>query len=320
MAEEVSIRQYEPGRDDETWAGTYNRARAEVPEFVPLKVEELGRAQKTPWFKAEGEFIAELDGTAVGTVSAYLRDSRKLRVGFIDGPNVVPEARRRGVGSALMRKALESLRQRGATVAEDGAGDWNTPALAFLRKHGFEPSHTYSRMGRDLGPVPTGVGENREVVLQPFGESDEEVTTWHRLIQAAFAEYHNFEVMSLAEFIYFARHQRDGGGLFERYFALVNGVPVGFLIIEIDRQENEKLGVRRGWVNDIGVLKEHRGRGIGTRLLLHTLERLQALGMEAAVLSVDDQNVTCARRVYERVGFRVVRCYTSFELALAPNS
>jgi ribosomal protein S18 acetylase RimI-like enzyme len=319
MAAEVSIRQYEPGRDDETWVSTYNRARAEVPEFVPLQVEELEREQKKPWFKADGEFIAELDGVAVGTVRAYLRDSRKLRVGFVDGPNVVPEARRRGVGSALMHRALESLRQRGATAAEDGAGDWNAPALAFLRKHGFEPLHTYSRMERDLGPVPTGIGESREVVLQPFGESDEEVATWHGLIKAAFAEHHNFEVMPLSEFLYFARHQRDGGGLFERWFALLDGVPVGYLIIEIDPQENEKLGKRRGWVNDIGVLKEHRGRGIATRLLLRTLERLQVLGMESAVLSVDDQNVTGARRVYERVGFRVVRRYTSFELTLTPT-
>jgi ribosomal protein S18 acetylase RimI-like enzyme len=319
MAAEVSIRQYEPGRDDETWVGTYNRARAEVPEFVPLKVEELSREQKKPWFKADGEFIAELDGVAVGTVSAYLRDSRKLRVGFIDGPNVVPEARRHGVGSALMRKAFDSLRQRGATGAEDGAGDWNTAAHAFLRKHGFEPSHTYSRMERDFGPVPTGIGENREVVLQPFGESDEEVATWHGLIKAAFADYHNFEAMPLAEFFHFARHQRDGGGFFERWFALLDGVPVGYLIIEIDPQENEKLGKMRGWVNDIGVLKEHRGRGIATRLLIHTVERLRALRMESVVLSVDDQNVTGARRVYERVGFRVVRRYTSFELALTPT-
>jgi ribosomal protein S18 acetylase RimI-like enzyme len=318
MAAVVSIRQYEPGRDDETWVSTYNRARAEVPEFVPLEVEEFDRQQKTPWFKADGMFIAEMGGIAAGMVSAYLRDSRKLRVGFIDGPNVVPEARRRGVGSALMRKALEGLRQRGATGAEDGAGDWNTAAHAFLRKHGFEPSHTYSRMERDLASV-SGIGEDRDVVLQPFGESDEEVATWHGLIKAAFAEYHHFEAMPLEEFFHFARHQRDGGGLFERYFALLNGVPVGYLIIEIDPQENEKLGKRRGWVNDIGVLKELRGRGIATRLLIHTLERLQALGMESAVLSVDDQNVTGARRVYERVGFRVVRRYTSFELALAPT-
>jgi ribosomal protein S18 acetylase RimI-like enzyme len=76
---------------------------------------------------------------------------------------------------------------------------------------------------------------------------------------------------------------------------------------------------RRGWVNDIGVLKEHRGRGIATRLLIHTVERLRALMMESVVLSVDDQNVTGARRVYERVGFRVVRRYTSFELALTPT-
>jgi predicted GNAT family acetyltransferase len=41
--------------------------------------------------------------------------------------------------------------------------------------------------------------------------------------------------------------------------------------------------------------------------------------MDTVVLSVDDQNVTGARRVYERVGFRLVRSFTSFELALTPT-
>lgn len=313
----MSIRPFVPGQDDSAWVGINNRATAADPESVALTVEELQRGRKMPWYKYSRRFVAELDGIAVGTVRAFRGDDEKMRVGSVTGPNVVPEARRQGVGTALLERAIEALRERGATRAEGGAGDWNVAARAFLRKHGFEPTHTSSRMERDLAPV-SGIGENRDIVLQPFGVSDGEVATWHRLIQAAFAEYYNFERSTLEEWTQFARHQGDDGGLFERYFAVADGEPVGVLVIEIDRRENEQLGKKRGWVNDVGVLKEHRGRGIATRLLIHTIDRLRVLGMDTAVLRVDDQNVTGARRVYERAGFRIVRRHTSFELVLAP--
>jgi GNAT superfamily N-acetyltransferase len=313
----MTIRPFVPGQDDSAWVGINNRALAAAPDFVALTVEELQRGRQIPWYKYSHRFVAELDGIVVGTVSAFLKDDERMRVGYVGGPNVVPEARRQRVGTALMERAIEALRERGATGAEGGAGDWNVAAHAFLRKYGFEPAHTHSRMERDLAPV-SGIGENRDVILQPFGLSDGEVATWHRLIQAAFAEYHNFERSTLDEWTQFARHQGDDGGVFERYFAVADGEPVGFLTIEIDRRENEQLGKKRGWVNDIGVLKEHRGRGIATRLLIHTIDRLRALGMDTAVLSVDDQNVTGARRVYERAGFRLVRRYTSFERLLPP--
>jgi len=37
--------------------------------------------------------------------------------------------------------------------------------------------------------------------------------------------------------------------------------------------------------------------------------------MDSVGLGVDDQNVTSARRAYERVGFKTVRSVTWFELA-----
>ncbi|MFO7651309.1 MAG: GNAT family N-acetyltransferase [bacterium] len=315
MAEEVTIRQYVPGPDDETWVSIYNRARAAAPEFVPDTIEELKRERQRPRYTLDGRFVAELDGVPVGRVRAAFDPDEGLKVGFIDGPEVLPEARRRGIGTALLERALENLRERGATRAEGGAGDWNTGAQAFLRRHGFEPAHTYTRMERDLVPV-AGVGENQDVEVVPVVEDDAGIDTLYRLMSSAYAEYHNFAMGTLEEFAWFVRHQRDGGTHIERYFALDRGRPVGYVVVAVDHAENAQLDRKRGEVYTIGVLKEDRCRGIAKRLLAHTVERLRALGMESVLLSVDDQNVTAARRVYERVGFRLVRRYTSFELVL----
>jgi ribosomal protein S18 acetylase RimI-like enzyme len=321
MAGDIIVRQYVPGQDDETWVSIYNRARAGEPEFVPFTVDQLERIRRSPWFKPDTRFIAELAGAPVGTVNAYLGDDKQMRVGDVTGLKVVPEARRRGVGSALLGRALASLRERGATGVEGGSWDHEAAGISFLRKHGFAPSHTYSWMDRPATPIPGDAAVCRRVTLREFGETDDEIATYHRLFESAYAEYHNHERLTPSDWTYFVRHQRDDGTIVERYFALDAGQPVGFVILAIDQRENEQLGTKRAWVYDIGVLKEHRGQGIGTRLLVHLIERAAADGMDSVILNVDDQNVTGARRVYERVGFRLVRQYLSFERSLVqPDS
>jgi len=69
----------------------------------------------------------------------------------------------------------------------------------------------------------------------------------------------------------------------------------------------QKKNAKSGWVLDIGVLKPHRRTGIGTKLMLHGMNLLRAKGMTVAMLSVDDWNVTKAMRLYEKVGFKVVK-------------
>jgi ribosomal protein S18 acetylase RimI-like enzyme len=64
---------------------------------------------------------------------------------------------------------------------------------------------------------------------------------------------------------------------------------------------------------DIGVLKPHRRKGIGTRLMLHGMNLLKAKGMTIAMLAVDDWNVTKAMRLYEKVGFKVAKKDIAYE-------
>lgn len=52
----------------------------------------------------------------------------------------------------------------------------------------------------------------------------------------------------------------------------------------------------------MGVLSGHRGRGLGQRLLTHTLARARERGLERIELSVLHDNVA-AQALYERVGF-----------------
>lgn len=71
----------------------------------------------------------------------------------------------------------------------------------------------------------------------------------------------------------------------------------------------------RANVQNIGVLPEHRGQGIGTGLIQASLLGLQQVGINHVGLEVTAEN-NGAVQLYRRLGFRTVRTlYKSVELA-----
>lgn len=61
---------------------------------------------------------------------------------------------------------------------------------------------------------------------------------------------------------------------------------------------------REGYTDQLGVLRSHRGRGIARALLVESMRRFAADGMDAAALGVDVQNPSGALRLYESLGYR----------------
>jgi ribosomal protein S18 acetylase RimI-like enzyme len=77
----------------------------------------------------------------------------------------------------------------------------------------------------------------------------------------------------------------------------------------------ELLG--EGWIQELGVLREHRGRGLGAALLTHAFHAFEAEGLRAAALNVDAANETGATALYERVGMKVRRQWDLYRKMLA---
>ena len=63
----------------------------------------------------------------------------------------------------------------------------------------------------------------------------------------------------------------------------------------------------RGRVNNLGVLRPWRHKGIGMALLLHAFNEFYRRGTHIVELGVDSQNLTGAVRLYERAGMYVTR-------------
>jgi ribosomal protein S18 acetylase RimI-like enzyme len=70
-------------------------------------------------------------------------------------------------------------------------------------------------------------------------------------------------------------------------------------------------------VQNFGVVREHRGRGLGTLLLQKSLEGFRTAGVFRVTLEVTAKNQD-AQRLYQRLGFRRLRTvYKTAEVAYA---
>ena len=88
---------------------------------------------------------------------------------------------------------------------------------------------------------------------------------------------------------------------------------VGYIGVSIDEKYNIEKNVKNWFILSIGVLKPYRRKGIGTSLMLQGLKSLQTRGMTKAMLDVDDLNPTKTVKLYEKIGFQVVKKYQFWE-------
>jgi mycothiol synthase len=75
----------------------------------------------------------------------------------------------------------------------------------------------------------------------------------------------------------------------------------------------------KGWIENVGVRRRWRRRGIALALLLHAFGALYARGITHIGLSVDAESPTGAPRIYQRAGMELDQSYRLYELELRPG-
>ena len=299
------IRKFIIGKDEAIWVDINNQARKEFEDYTPDNVEFFRKEENSPWFSLDGMFIAELNGSPAGIVEANIDKKRTERKGFLVGPAVLPEFRRKGIGSALTEKAFESFKQRGMESVQVTVTDKNKVGRLFLEEFGFNQVRIFSLMRRSLSDIPNRIGESETTELIKMGKSEDEIKLCNRLHNEAFKEHYNFRAQTLEETRYFINNLDEFGVLTYGYFARIDEEPVGYLTFGIDTEDNKHHGKKSGFLYALGVLKEFRRQGIATKLMLEGMNFLKSNGMEEVELVVDDTNPTEAIKLYEKLGFKV---------------
>ncbi len=248
-----------------------------------------------------GEVVAYGVRDWIDTTDGEYREYR------LDG-SVLPEWRRQGVGTALLGENMRLSRQLAAThesPRQKVVGSWSgaTQAgdIALLERTGFQQVRWFFEMTRpsldDLPdvPLPDGI-EVREVTAAATK------AVWDADVEAFQDHWGGFDAseQSMRRFI---ESPEFDPSLW--VIAFDGDETAGGIINGIYPEENETLGLRRGWLDSVFTRRAWRRRGLARALIARSLAKLRARGMTSAVLGVDADNPTGALGLYESSGFEV---------------
>jgi mycothiol synthase len=138
------VRSFEPGRDDEAWVETNNRAFAGHPEQGGWTVEELHERLAAEWVDLDGFLVAD-DPDGEGLIgSCWTKVHRRTSpvMGEIYVISVDPRHNGQGRGRSLAVAGLQWLAGRGVPVGMLYTDATNEAAVALYRSLGFVLDHT----------------------------------------------------------------------------------------------------------------------------------------------------------------------------------
>jgi mycothiol synthase len=252
--------------------------------------------------------VAELEGRVVAWTSREWVDSRDgdLREYRVWGA-VDPAYRGRGIGAALL--ADNERRSRELAVAHQverptAFGAWaahGRPGAELLDRSGYSVVRWFFDMVRptlhDVPDVPLPDGlelrtatpeqypviwrANREAFRDHWGGSDESEAAMHRFLDSPDTDPSLWLIAW------------DGDEI------------AGGVNNSIHPEENDALGLQRGWLDSVFTRRAWRRRGLARALIAGSLVVLRDRGMTSAGLGVDADNPTGALGLYEQAGFVV---------------
>jgi ribosomal protein S18 acetylase RimI-like enzyme len=117
----------------EYFVDLYNRCFLASPDpFCPLTVEEARKLDP------EGIFIARLAGNLVGFIACFVEKQTDSIYGEITGIGVLPNRRRRGVATALIKRAANYFMDTGVAEVYCEVYVENVPSKMLIMAYGFK--------------------------------------------------------------------------------------------------------------------------------------------------------------------------------------
>jgi len=264
-------------------------------------------------------FLALVDGEVVGFGRVILREGEGFSQ-FQARGTVAPEWRRRGVGTQILAECERRAKARldeasSATVEFQALADkTQLDVAALFKSFGLSPVRYYFQMIYDAPEMPARPDYPTGYTARNFRRNQDEETIW-RVTNTSFRDHWRHTENLLEEWL--AWYGSDYFDPKLSYLGLdPQGLPVGVCMGVIYPERNARLGREQGVVEDLGVLPEHRHKGLGRALLLEGMRALRRRGCTHLALSVDSENPTGALRLYESVGFREWRTVVAFRKLL----
>lgn len=226
---------------------------------------------------------------------------------------VRPEARGQGVGALL----LTLIEERAAAIAASNGEAKRlqnvipTPredAQALLRARGFAPARYFRRMRIELAAPPAEPSLPEGVAVEPFvpGRDEREV---YEAFTEAFADHWDFAPPAFEDWVERTRRPSFSPA----WWLIAREADGGVAGFALGRMHDDTL-----YIDQIGVRRPHRGRGLALALLRQAFAASYRAGQPVVSLGVDADNPTGAYRLYEKAGMMPVFQVTVCEKRIDP--
>ena len=274
--------------------------------------------------------LALVDGRPVGyAYTRWFPSPVRLERAYVFG-QVDPEFRGLGVGRELLAwgvaRAEEQLRSSGSDlpkVIRVDSYDYIDSAHRLYARAGFTPVRWFEELLRPLDDLPARTTIDG-IRIEPWDAArDEEI----RLVKnESFADHWGSTPISEESWESLVH---GFGGRPDLSFIAIDealidddpvagdGAVVGFCLAHRYEADDEAIGRRDGWIEQLGTLAAYRGRGIASALLVESLHAFVAAGLSHASIGVDGDSPTGAARLYRSLGFEPRQRSITHEIALA---
>jgi ribosomal protein S18 acetylase RimI-like enzyme len=256
--------------------------------------------------------------------------------GYTRGYEVVlaihPSYEGRGLEPLLARRIVDLL-----NGIEAGRGDLNPQEVlvqgftahnvawrkAMWESFGMREVRQWFGMERSLDTPIAEPGEVAGLTLRPYSMPQDDAPSFEAAV-AAFADHYGFEREHWAS-EWHDWNSRPQSRLDLSWVAEIDREPgklAGVVICYEWQTPSAENGLDRPecLITSVATVREWRGKGVASNLLLHTLHTLKDAGFGSAILNVDGESTTRANHVYESVGFQVDRCTLQYEAPLSTVS
>jgi ribosomal protein S18 acetylase RimI-like enzyme len=233
-----------------------------------------------------------------------------------------PLWRRQRIGTTMLHWMQARLHEIAATHEQDGerffsafASDGEAGTNALLLADGYTPvRYSYDMVRPTLddlpdAPLPAGLEirpvepEHYRLIWDAADEAFQDHWGYSPSTEADYQGWLNDPVIFTPQ-------------LWRVAWDVETNQVVGQVRSFINHAENAKYNRKRGYTEFISVRRPWRKRGVARALIVESFKVLRDQGMTEAALGVDAENLSGALRVYESVGFRVVKRSTAYRKPL----